>query len=141
MQIEEEVRLTPSQISSFLERATAFLEQNGVEPRPTHHTNLVLEELMANAAMHGGGQDLVARVRIAIQPDHVQAELSDSGEPFDPTSVPEPDISASIADRPIGGLGLFLVRRLSSTFTYERRDGYNCMSVSIPRRPASAADR
>ena len=51
--------------------------------------------------------------------------MADDGPGFDPLSAPEPDTSLGIEERPIGGLGIALVRRLMDHVEYERRDGKN----------------
>jgi anti-sigma regulatory factor (Ser/Thr protein kinase) len=51
--------------------------------------------------------------------------LTDDGPPFDPFGRAAPDTTLSVEERPIGGLGLHLVRELMDKVSYERRDGYN----------------
>ncbi len=138
MRLADEVKLTVPEIGTFLERLTALLEGHGVEARPTHDIVLMCEEILVNVAMHGGGENGVAQVRIAVGADHVAGEILDSGRSFDPTTALDPDVGAGIADRPVGGLGLFLVRRISSTFSHERIDGRNRTTFSVPR-PSSRA--
>ena len=55
--------------------------------------------------------------------------ISDSGIPFDPTTKEDADTSLSAEDRPIGGLGIFLVRQLMDTINYERIDGKNVLRL------------
>jgi anti-sigma regulatory factor (Ser/Thr protein kinase) len=49
--------------------------------------------------------------------------------PFDPTSQVEADTSLSVEDRPIGGLGIYLVRQLMDSINYERIDGKNVLTL------------
>ena len=51
--------------------------------------------------------------------------MTDDAPGFDPLAVPEPDTSLAIEDRPIGGLGIALMRRLMDETEYERREGRN----------------
>jgi serine/threonine-protein kinase RsbW len=51
--------------------------------------------------------------------------VADDGPEFDPLSAAEPDTTLGVEDRPIGGLGIALVRRLMDEVAYERRDGRN----------------
>ena len=51
----------------------------------------------------------------------------DSGVPFDPTAKEKADTSLSVEDRPIGGLGIFLVRELMDSINYERVDNRNIL--------------
>ena len=58
----------------------------------------------------------------------------DAGAPFDPTAAPAPDVGAPLEARPIGGLGLLLVRRSVDALAYARVDGHNV--VTLERRDA-----
>jgi anti-sigma regulatory factor (Ser/Thr protein kinase) len=56
--------------------------------------------------------------------------LTDTGMQFDPTKAPEADITLSLEDRPIGGLGIFLIRQIMNEVSYERIDGKNVLTLS-----------
>jgi anti-sigma regulatory factor (Ser/Thr protein kinase) len=126
---------TSAAITDLTDRVMEFLKAHGVEVRPTHHTALVLSEVLTNLGMHGGHQDPV-RVAVAVAPDAVTGEIIDRGPPFDPKRAPDPSIDFSAEDRPIGGLGLYLVRKLSCGLEYESRNGENCMTFVIKRAGA-----
>ena len=55
--------------------------------------------------------------------------ISDSGTPFDPTARPEADTTLSAEERPIGGLGIYLVRQLMDSINYERIDNKNVLTL------------
>ena len=55
--------------------------------------------------------------------------LTDTGKEFDPTMVPETDITLSADERPIGGLGIFLIRQIMNEVKYERIDGKNVLTL------------
>jgi anti-sigma regulatory factor (Ser/Thr protein kinase) len=55
--------------------------------------------------------------------------ISCSGKEFDPTAAPEVDTSLSAEERPIGGLGIFLVRKTMDDMTYEYVDGRNVLHI------------
>lgn len=57
--------------------------------------------------------------------------LKDCGVAFDPTAKEDPDITQSAEDRPIGGLGIFLVKELMSSVSYERVDGQNVLTIIV----------
>jgi anti-sigma regulatory factor (Ser/Thr protein kinase) len=126
----------PAAISAMIGQAADFLRQAGVDARTAHHVALALDELLTNVTMHGGGQ-APASVRITIHPDRVQAEIVDSGIIFDPRQSPDPDLAVDLAERPIGGLGLLLVRRLTSGLDYQRSDDRNRTSFWVDRSSAA----
>ena len=55
--------------------------------------------------------------------------IIDSGTPFDPTAAPEVDVTLSAEDRPIGGLGIYLVRQLMDVVRYERAHEKNVLTM------------
>ena len=89
---------------------------------------LCLDEVVTNIAMHGGS----AAGDIAIEIDHdavaVIARVEDGGAPFDPTAEAQP-LPQSLDEAKIGGLGLILVRRLSTEMYYERIGGRNRLTL------------
>lgn len=133
MQLERDVIMAAPAISDFTEQASDFLAENGVDSRAVHHVALVLDEMLINLAMHGGLADRTVSVRLSIEPAAVQGEIVDGGKPFDPRATADPDVTAKMADRPVGGLGLFLVRKLTSSLDYVRRDGRNFTIFAVPR--------
>jgi serine/threonine-protein kinase RsbW len=99
--------------------------------------NLVLEELFVNSIRHGGcaGVEGAAEIQFTMLPDGVGLEYADRGEPFDPTEAPAPDITAPLAERAVGGLGIHLMRQIMRDIEYHRLDGWNRLRM---RRPIPA---
>jgi anti-sigma regulatory factor (Ser/Thr protein kinase) len=98
--------------------------------------NLVLEELFANAIRHGGCEGVrdAARVQLEMLPDGVAIEFADRGAPFDATAAPAPKLDAPLETRPIGGLGIHLVRQIVRDLRYQRVDGWNRLTMRRPSR-------
>ena len=57
-------------------------------------------------------------------------EIADDGRAFDPLQAPAPDIGASLQDRAMGGLGIYLVRKTMDTVAYRRQDGRNVVTLT-----------
>jgi anti-sigma regulatory factor (Ser/Thr protein kinase) len=89
--------------------------------------SIALDELLANELSHGleGHEAGPVIVEVEVDQHRLTATITDDGPPFDPFGHAEPDITLSVDDRPIGGLGLHLVRKLMDEVSYERRDGHN----------------
>ena len=58
-------------------------------------------------------------------------EIADSGIPFDILSLPDPDTTAEIMDREIGGLGVYFIRKMTDEVSYRRLDGRNILRVVL----------
>ena len=125
---------TSDGITGLTDQVMAFLGDHGVESRATHHTALVLNEVLTNLGTHGACRDRAARIAIVVEPDKVTGEIVDAGPPFDPRLAPDPAFDLAAGDRPIGGLGLYLVKKLSSALEYTRRNDQNYTSFAISRR-------
>ena len=69
--------------------------------------------------------------RAVREGDTLRFTLADRGRVFDPTAAPKANISASVEDRPIGGLGIHLVRTIMDSVTYRRAEGKNVLTMTI----------
>ena len=94
--------------------------------------NLALEEAVTNVIMYAypEGSDGLVDVEAIIWKDHLDFIVPDSGVPFDPTSISPPDLSLDAIDRPVGGLGIYLVNSIMDHVSYERKDGKNILSMT-----------
>ena len=94
--------------------------------------NLALEEAVTNVILYAypAGSDGLVDIEAIMGKDILEFIISDSGVAFDPTAAPEADISLGVEDRPIGGLGIFLVRNIMDTVSYQRTDGKNILSMT-----------
>jgi serine/threonine-protein kinase RsbW len=82
--------------------------------------------------MHGSqpGSAPLVEVSLLRAPGSVTMTVEDDGPEFDPLSLPPPDVAASLAAREVGGLGVFLVRKLMDTVSYARIAGRNQLRMS-----------
>jgi anti-sigma regulatory factor (Ser/Thr protein kinase) len=98
---------------------------------------LVLEEAVANVINHGlpgSPPPHHLAVRLEIDADTVAAEVIDNGRPFDPTTVPDPDLASSLEERQLGGLGIHLMRELMDGLDYRRLGDRNTLRLHKTRR-------
>ena len=93
--------------------------------------NLVLEEVGLNIINHGRTDDLhEIEITLISEPESIIIEIVDNGRPFDPRKdAPEPDVEAGVAERPIGGLGVHLVRTMMDELHYRREGGRNYLKL------------
>ena len=122
-------------IHKLIEAVEEFGLEQGWTPKLLFQTQLVLEELVINVINHGfrkSGQSL--EVRILSSPQSLRIDLADDAWPFNPLSdTPEADLETALEDRPVGGLGVHLVRTMMDELRYVREDGKNHLTL-IRRR-------
>jgi serine/threonine-protein kinase RsbW len=98
-----------SQIRDFVEMAATTL---GLDPNLISNVQLAVDEVATNVTLHGyQGQGGSLEVELERVGSDLVVRLRDEAPPFDPTTVPAPDLTLPLAKRPIGGLGIYLVRR------------------------------
>ena len=99
--------------------------------------HLVLEELVLNIIDYGfddGNEDHELEVVLISEDDNLTIQITDDGIPFDPLKDAKiPDTDAPLEDRPIGGLGVHLVRTMMDEVSYRREDGKNHLTL-VARR-------
>jgi sigma-B regulation protein RsbU (phosphoserine phosphatase) len=106
-------------------------EKLGFDPAVTMQMNLAIEEAVVNVMDYAYPAGTVGDVTIEAESDDDQLQFTiiDNGTPFDPTAKEEVDTTLSAEERPIGGLGIHLVRQLMDSINYERIDGKNILTL------------
>lgn len=125
--LHNDIAETPK-INEFME---ALAEEATLDPALTCSLNLAIEEAVVNVMNYAYPKDHIGQIKLEAFVNDVRMKfvITDSGEPFDPTTKAEPDTNAALDDRPIGGLGIFLVRQIMDTVNYERIDGNNILTL------------
>ena len=129
--MSESLRLTMAADPAALDELAAFCDRvaaaHHLGRKATLELNLVLDELCTNIMEHGyedpaGGEiELAARRRGEV----LRVEIIDDGRYFQPEEPCRDPSACPLDERPVGGLGLHLVRRFTSHLEYRRRDGRN----------------
>jgi anti-sigma regulatory factor (Ser/Thr protein kinase) len=119
-------------ISPATERAEAWLAEQHVSSDAVYLARLAIEELVTNCIKYGydDSNDHTIDIVLAVNGDALKVEVIDDGHAFNPLEVPPPDLSLAVEDRPIGGLGIHLLRALADEVTYERRDRTNRLTLT-----------
>ncbi len=106
--------------------------RHGLHDNDLSTIKLICDELVSNIWRHayGGGSGAI-EFGVEFAEDICLLRFADDGPAFDPTAMHRPDTGAPIADRPIGGLGVFFVQEYADQFEYKRRDGQNVVEVRI----------
>ena len=107
-----------------MDNARIFLEKFCEDPRPS----IVMDEIVSNIVRCSGASYF--DVGIELNEHGLKLTFTDDGSPFDPTrQIGEPDVKAKLEDRKIGGLGMFMVKRMSKSVTYNRVENLNVLVV------------
>ena len=84
---------------------------------------------VANYAYSGGGGDVTLEINFDEAKREVTFRLIDRGIPFNPLEKPDPDIGLSVEERPVGGLGIFIVKKTMDTVGYAYEDVKNILTM------------
>ncbi len=115
---------------------TAFvderLEAAGCPVKARTQIDVAIDELFSNIARYAydpATGPATVRVDVDREPLSVRVTFIDQGKPYDPLAKPDPDVTLSAEDRPIGGLGIFMVKKSMDDVRYEYKDGQNILTV------------
>ena len=93
---------------------------------------IAIDELFGNIAQYAYNPDVgEATVRVEVQQEPLSVVITfiDGGMPYDPLTAAEPDTSLPVEERPLGGLGIFMVRKTMDEITYRYENGRNILSI------------
>ncbi len=122
-----------------LDKLNEFLEVQaehaGCPMRTLMKIQVSAEEIFTNIASYAypdgqGSAEIVSEITEEDGVPVMTVRFSDSGEPFDPLAMPDPDITAPAEDRDIGGLGIFMVKETMDNVEYRYENGRNILTIS-----------
>lgn len=115
-------------LNAFVQQVTGRL---GIEAKIAKEIKLAVEEAVVNVMDYAYpiGQTGDIDVQAMSDGQWLKFVITDSGVAFDPTEKEKADTTLSAEDRPIGGMGILLVRELMDSINYERTDGKNVLSL------------
>lgn len=121
-----------AEIGRIAELIEGFCADNGLGEGLSHAINLSLDELLTNTISYGYEDETrhLIRIDIAYAGNRVTVTVRDDARAFDPTEAAEPDLDAALDDRPIGGLGIHIVRVMMDDIRYDRIDGHNQLTLT-----------
>ncbi len=101
-------------LARIAEFVTAAARTLGLDERQAFDVQMAADEACANVIEHayGPGTPGEINIRVEVEGDDLVVTIRDHGRPFDPASIPEPDVRCALEDRSVGGLGLFFMRKL-----------------------------
>ena len=131
---------TPAERKRLLAAMDSFAEANNLPPQVRQAADLALEEHLTNIINYGyeDTQPHQVSVRFALEEGFLVVEVEDNGKPFNPLEAPEVDTSLPLEQKPIGGLGLHLIRKFMDDLQYRRDANKNILRMRKRLAPSGA---
>ena len=108
-----------------------ILEENDCPIKVQMQVDVAIDEVFSNIAFYAYEDkgDATVIVNILEEPQAVELTFIDSGKPYDPLAKPDPDVTLDVSERPIGGLGIFMVKKIMDDVVYEYKNGSNVFRI------------
>ena len=103
-----------------------------------HELDLLLEEILVNIWRYSYPEGAPGTVIVTYsipEPGELAVEVGDQGIEFDPLKAGPPDLTLDLDQRPVGGLGIWLVKSFARSLTYRREQGWNRLTFAISANP------
>ncbi len=129
---EVTVEATLESIPVITEFVDGQLEQFDCPVKAQMQIDIAIDELFSNIvhyAYHPGTGPATVRVEVIEEPLSVVITFIDQGVPYDPLAKADPDVTLSVEEREIGGLGIYIVKKKMNEITYEYKDGRNILKI------------
>lgn len=124
------VEATDENVVTVNEFLSDFLEENACPMKTKMQIELAIEEAYINIAKYAYGDKTgEAWLKVSFEGDEFTFELKDKGTPYDPLQKQDPDITLSAEERPIGGLGIFLVKKTMDSVSYVYENSQNILTM------------
>jgi anti-sigma regulatory factor (Ser/Thr protein kinase) len=121
-----------SELELLEEKLDGFCRQFCVTKKCYCEINLALEELFINIISYGFNDDDEHQIKFTIsqQDNQVTMHIEDDGIPFNPADMDTPNIEGAVEERPVGGLGIHLIKNVMDHVDYKRRDNKNILTLT-----------
>lgn len=140
MAVRAYFRCLPKELARLHETVEAFVAEANLDALTGNRLQVILEELFTNVVKYAVGPGVWGtgaqgvQVSLSRLGDIVRIEFADDGAAFNPLTLPEPEFDEDLEERPVGGLGIHLVRRMTERASYQRIDGWNRLKLICSQR-------
>ena len=127
-----DVEAVSSNLPSVVGFVNSRLDAFDCSPKAQMQIELAVEEIFVNIANYAYAPDVGrATVRVGVTDDPLTVSITfiDRGVPYDPLKKSDPDVTLAAGDREIGGLGIFMTKKVMDDVTYEYKDGQNILTL------------
>ncbi len=131
VQAEFRIKNKRDEIAVLTEKAKRFFASCKIPEQAAFQIDLSLDELLTNTIGYGyqDTEEHEILVKFVLLNETLTVEILDDGIPFNPLERPEPDLTRGVEERPIGGLGIHLVRKTMDAVDYRREGNYNILTI------------
>jgi len=115
----------------FMAFALEWILPLAFSPKRVIEFELVIEEALVNV-MDYAYPDQEGLLKLVLKPEPesgLRLEIRDRGNAFNPLERDDPDLEAGLMERPIGGLGIFLMKELADKIFWQRKNDENCLTI------------
>lgn len=118
-------------IETVVDFLTGTLEQWEIPMKLANKAQIAVDEIYSNIVYYSGAKS--ATVAISDDGERLTVCFTDDGKPYDPTTAKEPDITLSAEEREIGGLGIFMVKKMAAEINYRYEGSKNLLNVGFEK--------
>lgn len=124
-----DISVTPDKdsIKTVTEFIESTLEEWEVPMKVANKVQIAVDEIYSNIVYYSGATN--AKITVTASDEKLSLLFEDDGTPYDPTTAKEPDVTLSAEERDVGGLGIFMVKKMAASIHYENTDGKNVLTV------------
>jgi anti-sigma regulatory factor (Ser/Thr protein kinase) len=118
-------------IEAFFEE---FADSKNISMEIKFKIDMILDEILTNIISYGYNddkEDHIIAICVTLEDENIKIVIEDDGLPFNPLLRPPPDLTMALEERPIGGLGIYLVKSYVSNIDYTRSDEHNILSMTM----------
>lgn len=122
-------------LEQLVDFAASCLKEHGVETKRIGEIKVAVEEALVNVINYAyGDREGSVEVVCWFENDRSIINIIDSGLPFDLLSHKDPDISLDVSEREIGGLGIYLIKKLVDHVEYKRENDKNVLTLIVENK-------
>ncbi len=109
-----------------------FSKKHSVADKIIFTLHLALDEILTNIISYGfsDNNDHLIDICYTLSGDELTLKIVDDSNPYDPANAPTPDVEASLEDRKIGGLGIYLIKNMMDKINYSSKNGKNTLILT-----------
>jgi anti-sigma regulatory factor (Ser/Thr protein kinase) len=125
------IRNDLSELEPLRRDLAGFLSPQGVTEETVDEVFLIAEEVVVNTISYGYDDEAehTIEIRLSLEDRLLRLEFRDDGRTYNPLEREDPDLDLPMSERPIGGLGVHIVKTLAEDVAYERKGGQNVLTV------------